>query len=117
MGRPRCTKEEWVRKACKKHGDKYDYSKVEYITSHSKVCIIWTDDGDFWQEAGNPKIYHPIEINRVNKKTMSYLFKRTLRKELILKKLGYNYVCIWEHEWNKAVKALTALQRKWREKH
>jgi len=33
------------------HGDKYDYSKVEYINTHEKVCIICPTHGEFWQEA------------------------------------------------------------------
>lgn len=32
------------------HGDKYDYSKVEYITMHDKVCIKCSEHGDFYQE-------------------------------------------------------------------
>ena len=32
------------------HGDKYDYSKVNYINSHRKVCIICPTHGEFWQE-------------------------------------------------------------------
>ena len=31
------------------HGDKYDYSKVEYINSRTKVCIICPKHGEFWQ--------------------------------------------------------------------
>ena len=34
------TTQEFIKKARKIHGDKYDYSKVEYIKSTSKVCII-----------------------------------------------------------------------------
>ena len=29
------------------HGDKYDYSKVEYVNMHTKVCIIDSDYGEF----------------------------------------------------------------------
>ena len=36
-----------------KHGDKYDYSKVEYISMHSKVCIICPKHGEFWQTPHN----------------------------------------------------------------
>ena len=32
------------------HDDKYDYSKVEYISSKTKVCIICPEHGEFWQE-------------------------------------------------------------------
>jgi very-short-patch-repair endonuclease len=31
------------------HGDRYDYSKVIYITSKIKVCIICNLHGEFWQ--------------------------------------------------------------------
>ena len=31
------------------HGDKYDYSKVEYINANTKVCIICPEHGEFWQ--------------------------------------------------------------------
>ena len=34
------TKEEFIEKAKKVHGDKYDYSKVEYKGNKTKVCII-----------------------------------------------------------------------------
>jgi len=31
------------------HGDKYDYSKVEYVDANTKVCIICPKHGEFWQ--------------------------------------------------------------------
>jgi hypothetical protein len=34
------TTEEFIQDAIKIHGDKYDYSKVEYINSKTKVIII-----------------------------------------------------------------------------
>lgn len=43
------TTEEWIKQARKIHADKYDYSKVEYINSESKVCIICPEHGEFWQ--------------------------------------------------------------------
>lgn len=45
------TKEEFVNNARKVHGDKYDYSKVEYVGSLKKVCIICPKHGhdEFWQ--------------------------------------------------------------------
>ena len=43
------TKEEFIQKAREVHGDKYDYSKVEYINSQTKVCIICPIHGEFWQ--------------------------------------------------------------------
>ena len=43
------TTEEFIEKAKKIHGDKYDYSKVEYKNSDEKVCIICSDHGEFFQ--------------------------------------------------------------------
>ena len=47
------TTEEFIEKAKKVHGDKYDYSKVEYKTANDKVCIICPEHGEFWQRASN----------------------------------------------------------------
>ena len=44
---------EWVEEAKKVHGDKYDYSKVEYKGAFEKVCIICPKHGEFWQKANN----------------------------------------------------------------
>lgn len=41
--------EEFIIKACKVHGLKYDYSKVEYINNQTKICIICSEHGEFWQ--------------------------------------------------------------------
>lgn len=35
------------------HGDKYDYSKVEYVNNSTKVCLICPIHGEFWQTPGN----------------------------------------------------------------
>ena len=45
------TTESFIEKAKKVHGDKYDYSKVEYKNCKTKVCIICPKHGEFWQEA------------------------------------------------------------------
>lgn len=42
-------KAKFIEKAKNRHGDKYDYSKVEYINSTAKVCIICKEHGEFWQ--------------------------------------------------------------------
>jgi len=41
--------EQFIERAKKVHGDKYDYSKTEYINSSTKVCIICPIHGEFWQ--------------------------------------------------------------------
>ena len=47
------TQEEFIKRAREVHGDKYDYSKVEYINANSKVCIICPEHGEFWQKPAN----------------------------------------------------------------
>ena len=40
---------EFISKARLIHGDKYDYSKVNYVNNSTKVCIICPEHGEFWQ--------------------------------------------------------------------
>lgn len=49
INRLRKTTEEFVKEATEKHGGFYDYSKVEYFNSLTKVCIICPIHGEFWQ--------------------------------------------------------------------
>ena len=48
------TTKQWIKEAKAIHGNKYDYSKVEYKDTHTKVCIICPQHGEFWQE---PKLH------------------------------------------------------------
>ena len=44
---------EFIEKAILVHGDKYDYSKVDYINSNTKVIIICKEHGEFEQMINN----------------------------------------------------------------
>lgn len=45
---------DFVQKSKMKHGDKYDYSKVNYVNSSTKVCIICKKHNyEFWQTPNN----------------------------------------------------------------
>ena len=39
------TNEEFIKKAIEKHGDKYNYDKVEYVNNATKVCILCKEHG------------------------------------------------------------------------
>jgi hypothetical protein len=58
-GCPKCnginklTKDKFIKKAILIHNKLYDYSKVSYINSHSKVEIICKQHGSFWQTPTN----------------------------------------------------------------
>ena len=47
------TIEQFIEEARKVHGDKYDYSNVEYVNNYTKVCIICPEHGEFWQTPHN----------------------------------------------------------------
>src|SRR5688572_21492243 len=40
---------QFIEKSKNVHGNRFDYSKVEYISSHTKVCIICPEHGEFYQ--------------------------------------------------------------------
>lgn len=79
-GTPKKTNVEFIEQARKTHGDKYDYSKVDYKGNKIKVCIICPEHGEFWQFpyshlkgaqcpvcSGTQKITLPIFIERCTK--------------------------------------------------
>lgn len=41
--------EEFIRLSKQIHGNKYDYSKVNYVNNKTNVCIICPEHGEFWQ--------------------------------------------------------------------
>lgn len=43
----------FIKKAKSVHGNKYDYSKVCYVNSQTKVCIVCPEHGEFWQTPAN----------------------------------------------------------------
>ena len=67
------TKEEFIKRAIEKHGDKYDYSKVDYNSNKEKVCIICKEDGhgefyqspsDHFKGRGCPKCSGKIKLTK-----------------------------------------------------
>lgn len=53
MGRKAITTEEFIKRSKLKHGDKYDYSKTEYIESKTPTTIICPIHGEFEMEPRN----------------------------------------------------------------
>jgi rubrerythrin len=77
------TKLEFIQKAKEVHGDMYDYSKVEYKNNKTKVCIICSEHGEFWQtptahvsqKQGCPKCGIIINSNLRKDSTKSFIQK------------------------------------------
>lgn len=51
MGAKRLAQEEFIKRSKEIHGDRYDYSEVEYINAQKNVKIICPEHGAFWQKA------------------------------------------------------------------
>lgn len=64
------TKDDFIEESKKIHGDKYDYSNVEYFGDKVKVCIICPKHGEFWQTPS-----HHISGEGCPKCKMSFLEK------------------------------------------
>ena len=86
----------FIEKARQIHNDKYDYSKVNYVNSRTKVCIICPTHGEFWQTPHNHlKGYGCAECG----KEKSHLPKITTEdfiikaKEIHGNKYDYSNVC------------------------
>lgn len=183
----RLTQEEFISKAINMYGDSYDYSKIIYINidtkcifrcvkhnfefeqtpynhlnyigckkcskqKHSQKAINWLNflskiynidiqhaenKGEFRipntnYEAdgycknnntiyefhgtiyhGDPRFCKSNEFNYLGK-NYGELYQKTLERELIIKKLGYNLIIIWEYDWNKINKLIKILQKKFR---
>ena len=43
------TTESWIETAKSIHGNRYDYSKVEYVNNRTPLCIICPEHGEFYQ--------------------------------------------------------------------
>ena len=54
--------------------------------------------GDYYH--GNPKKYGADEYNKTCKKTHGELYEKTMKREQAIKSLGFNFVCIWECDFD-----------------
>lgn len=92
-GCPKCklafsNREEFIQNAKEIHGDKYDYSKVEYINMSTPVVIICPKHGEFKQTprhhvingSGCAKCYHESRTNNSKKQTISKEEKAIIRR-------------------------------------
>ena len=92
-------KEEFIEKAITVHGEEYDYSKVEYKNTKTKVCIICPEHGEFYQNPSKHLLGQGCPKCRYKK--VSNTLKRSL--ESVIKKCKethgdkYDYSLIKEY--------------------
>ena len=82
--------QEFIKKAIFIHGNKYDYSKVNYVNSKTKICIICPEHGEFYQtpdrhineRQGCPKckMSHGEELilNLLKANKINFIFQHTI---------------------------------------
>lgn len=75
------TTEEFMKKALKIHNNKYDYSKVNYINSSTKVVITCPEHGDFEQTPNN-HLYNKSGCIKCGFNTTGYKLRLTMKKFL-----------------------------------
>lgn len=98
------TTNEFIERAKKVHGDKYDYSKVEYVNSYTKVCIICKKHGEFWQKPHNHLtnrgckecgIKHNKNESKLKKEILKYFNIDEIEYEARLSWLGLQSIDIY----------------------
>ena len=88
------TQEEVIRRAISVHGNTYNYSKLEYKGTDTKVCIICKKHGEFWQtpykhinSKQDCRKCMPDKLRKVFSKNQSEIIK----KASIVHENKYNY--------------------------
>ena len=81
--------EQFIKDACKEHGDKYDYSKVDYVNNKTNVTVICPKHGEF-------KVMPQDHIQKGNGCPICSESKLERRIRIALEKRGIKY----EHSKN-----------------
>jgi len=77
--------------------------KVFFVDGFDSITnTVYEFNGDFWH--GNPNIYMKDNINIVNQKTFGELYEKTIIKENIIKQAGFNFIKIWECDFDLLMK-------------
>jgi hypothetical protein len=103
-GCPHCTKsisklsQQWLDKLNVKIREfKIPYTNYKVDGYDQETNTAYEFYGDMWH--GNPLIYKRDDINPVNKKPCGQLYDETIKRENILKLMGYKIITIWESDW------------------
>ncbi len=94
------TTESFIEDANKKHGDKYDYSQVNYKNNKTKVKIVCPEHGPFWQTPTrhlsgdgcpnckgfwSPEFIKKYHYNKINDDCAFYIIKMYNQEEQFIK--------------------------------
>ncbi len=59
---------------------------------------VYEFHGNYWH--GNPRLFNKDDINERVQRTYGELYSDTIKKEQIIKKLGYHLITMWEDEFD-----------------
>ena len=103
------TTKEFIVKAKAVHGDRYDYSKVVYVNSKTKVCIICKEHGEFMQPPSMHLSGHGCarcSIDRISQKILFWTREKCYEEALkchsrsdFKKNCPYGYSSARKHGW------------------
>jgi hypothetical protein len=79
------------------------------------INTIFEFHGDYWH--GNPDIYDKNNINTKTGLTYGELYQKTIIKSKVIRDKGYNLIEIWETDWNKFIKSVRSIQKKWKNRN
>lgn len=93
MNRKKLTTLEFIEKAKLVHGNKYDYSSVNYINYKIKITIICSKHGKFEQQPGNHLIGQncPICANKLKNKNTKLTTEKFIIKAKLIHGEKYDY--------------------------
>ena len=75
----------------------------------AETNTIYEFHGDLWH--GNPTIFDPTDISFFGV-TYGELYQKTIKRETLIKDLGYNLVVMWERDWLRLNRAVSTIQKK-----
>ena len=98
-----------------KHGDNDGEFKIPNTRYRADgYCLetntIYEFNGTIWH--GDPRFCDKNETSHFGVK-YGELYEKTIKKEEIIKDMGFNLITIWEYDWDKINKSIKILQKKW----
>lgn len=95
------------------NGGEYKIPNTKYrADGYSKITnTIYEFHGTIYH--GDPRVCNRDENNYLGN-NYGKIYDQTLERENDIKKLGYNLVVMWEYDWNKFIKSVIILQKKFK---
>lgn len=98
------------------NGGEYIFPENRRMTADGFIASTKTVlefHGDYFH--GNPDVFASESMNKALGRTHGSLYDRTKRRESQILQWGYRLYTVWERDWKAGIKAVTVIQRKWRE--